>query len=441
MFDFISEKFNKSLEKLGKHKTLKPDDVNQLLKDIRTGLLEADVNIKVVREFIDKLRSDILSKDLYKNSGAQYQIKKLIHEELFNILNQKRHDLNLSNFPLNIMFVGLQGTGKTTSVAKLANYLKSKYPTKKILLVACDIYRPAAIDQLKTLGESLNIEVLEKGTKVNPVDLAKEAYHKSHYEGYDIVIYDTAGRLHTNKELMDELHQIKKIVKPAETIMTIDALSGQDIINVAQTFHDAIELSSFFITKLDGNAKGGAAISISYLMKLPIKLAGTGEKVGDIEVFNPHRIVNRILGLGDIETLTEKIEEAIDLDKQKKDAKKFIDGKFDFEDLLDQLKQMKKLGKLKNIMKYMPNMGQLGNVDFDEAEKKLKLFETLISSMTKEERKNPKLLKEPSRKQRVIKGSGKTAQDFNKLMNQFEQAKTLMKQFKNMPNNPLNQLK
>uniref|UniRef100_A0A2C9KCG3 SRP54-type proteins GTP-binding domain-containing protein n=1 Tax=Biomphalaria glabrata TaxID=6526 RepID=A0A2C9KCG3_BIOGL len=305
------------------------------------------------------------------------------------------------------MFVGLQGTGKTTSVAKLANYLKSKYPTKKILLVACDIYRPAAIDQLKTLGESLNIEVLEKGTKVNPVDLAKEAYHKSHYEGYDIVIYDTAGRLHTNKELMDELHQIKKIVKPAETIMTIDALSGQDIINVAQTFHDAIELSSFFITKLDGNAKGGAAISISYLMKLPIKLAGTGEKVGDIEVFNPHRIVNRILGLGDIETLTEKIEEAIDLDKQKKDAKKFIDG----------------------------------NVDFDEAEKKLKLFETLISSMTKEERKNPKLLKEPSRKQRVIKGSGKTAQDFNKLMNQFEQAKTLMKQFKNMPNNPLNQLK
>lgn len=428
MFDFIGSRMQKAISKATKKTQLKEEDILEITRDIRLALLEADVNLKIVKEFISSVKEKALNEELTKQLNPGQQMVKIVKEELVRILGTNVKELKINKKPYVIMMTGLQGGGKTTSVAKLAYYFRKKHNLEKILLVAADIYRPAAIQQLVSLAKQINIDYFEKGI-TNVFEIVQEAMNKAHKEKYDLVIIDTAGRLSIDEKLMDELVEVKKISKPNEIFFVADALSGQDIINVATTFNEKLNLTGSIITKLDSDARGGAALSIRYLLNIPIVFIGTGEKISNLDLFYPERMADRILGMGDVLSLIEKAEEVIDEKKSKKMIKKMIQGNFDLDDLLDNLRQVKKLGSIKKIMNFLPGNFKIDQEQADKADEKLKLFEILISSMTIEERKDPKLLKNSSRKNRIIKGSGRSVKEYNMLVNEFELMRKRLKDF------------
>lgn len=430
MFDFIGARMQKAINKASKKTQLKEEDILEITRDIRMALLEADVNLKVVKEFISNVKNKVVGQDLMNQLNPGQQVVKIVKEELVSILGNNVKEINISvKKPFVIMMTGLQGGGKTTTCAKLAHYFKTKKKVEKILLIAADVYRPAAINQLVSLAKQINIDYFEKGSSQDVDSIVSEGLKKAKDENYEIVIIDTAGRLSIDEKLMNELVRVKEISKPNEILFVADALSGQDIINVATTFNEKLKLSGTIITKLDSDARGGAALSIRYLLSIPIVFIGTGEKISNLDLFYPDRMADRILGMGDVLSLIEKAEEVIDEKKSKKMINKMIQGNFDLDDLLDNLRQVKKLGSFQKILKFLPGNLKIDSDKATKAEEKIKLFEIIISSMTKEERKDPKLLKNSSRKNRILKGCGRSVQEYNTLINEFESMKKRMKEF------------
>lgn len=426
MLDFLGKRLQKSLGETNKKTTLKEEDILKVTRDIKMSLLEADVNLKVVKDFIGNIKEKIVGQDLMSQLNPGQQMVKIVKEELINILGKTTKEIKINSKPYVIMMTGLQGGGKTTTAAKLANYFRVKKQAEKILLVAADIYRPAAVEQLVTLAKSINIDCFEMGVKTPVETIINNALNKAKEEKYDLVIIDTAGRLSIDELLMEELVLVKKITKPNQIIFVADALSGQDIINVATTFNQYLELTGSIITKLDSDARGGAALSIRYLLNIPILFIGTGEKVSNLDLFHPERMAERILGMGDVLTLIEKAESVIDEKASKKMMNKIMKGEFDLDDLLENLKQVRKLGKLSKIIKMLPGTAKIDEDKIQKAEGKIKLFEILICSMTNAERKDPRLLKNASRKKRIIQGSGRTVQEYNNLVTEFDSMKKRM---------------
>ena len=422
---FISNIVAKHMSKKLNDMYIKEEDITELLKQIRITLLEADVNLLVVKDFIKNIRQKSVDQMVPQGMDPQQFILTIIKEELTKILGSQNVPLNYDRKPLKIMLVGLQGSGKTTTAGKIATYCKTKQ-NKKPLLVALDVYRPAAIDQLETLAKESNVDFFQKGTQ-NPVITAKEAMSLAAENNNDVIIFDTAGRLQTNKELMDELVNIRNAIHPDEILLVVDAMSGQDMINVAQQFNDTLNLSGFIITKLDSDARAGVALSLIHLLNVPVKLTGNGEKLGSLDIFYPERMADRIIGLGDIMTLAEKASDVIDEAQTKKSLTKMFSGKMDLEDLMLQMQQIKKLGSLGSIAKMIPAAQNLADSDLESAEERIRIWTILMNSMTLKERKNPILFKkQPSRKERVIKGSGRKPDEFNKLINQWEKFRKQM---------------
>ena len=386
------------------------------------------VQYKVVKEFTNNVKEKALGEEVNKSLNPGELFVKIVKDELTELLGGENTPLNISGNPATLMLVGLQGSGKTTTIGKLANYLR-KNNKKKPLLVACDVYRPAAIDQLKQIGKELNIEVYSEG-KGNPVEISKNAIKYAKDNGYDYVLIDTAGRLQIDESLMDELDNIQKDVNPDETILVIDSMMGQDAINVINGFNDKIKLSGVILTKLDGDTRGGVALSVKHLTNLPIKFIGVSEKMDGLTPFYPERMASRILGMGDILSIVEQVQSEIDEKEAEKTAKKMMKGNFDLEDFLNQLNQIKKLGPLENLLKLLPGAKKMGlnNVNIDP--KIMKRTEAIVLSMTLEERRDPSILK-ASRKKRIADGSGTTVTDVNKLLNQFEEMKKMMKMMGN----------
>ena len=422
---FISNIVAKHMSKKLNDMYIKEEDITELLKQIRITLLEADVNLLVVKDFIKNIRQKSVDQMVPQGMNPQQFILTIIKEELTKILGSQNVPLNYDRKPLKIMLVGLQGSGKTTTAGKIATYCKTKQ-NKKPLLVALDVYRPAAIDQLETLAKESNVDFFQKGTQ-NPVITAKEAMSLAAENNNDVIIFDTAGRLQTNKELMDELVNIRNAIHPDEILLVVDAMSGQDMINVAQQFNDTLNLSGFIITKLDSDARAGVALSLIHLLNVPVKLTGNGEKLGSLDIFYPERMADRIIGLGDIMTLAEKASDVIDEAQTKKSLTKMFSGKMDLEDLMLQMQQIKKMGSLGSIAKMIPAAQNLADSDLESAEERIRIWTILMNSMTIKERKNPILFKkQPSRKERVIKGSGRKPDEFNKLINQWEKFRKQM---------------
>lgn len=423
MTSFLEKRLQKSLAKMSKKTQLREEDILEVIREVKMSLLEADVNLKVVKEFISNVKTKALEEGqvIGKLNSSQTMVK-IFHQELVSILGGQTQEINITKKPYVIMMCGLQGSGKTTATAKLAYYLRKKKFIEKPLVVAADIYRPAAVDQLVTLAKSIQVDYFEKGTTYPVKDIVTEALEYARENKNDLIIIDTAGRLSIDEQLMNELVEVKKLTNPSEILFVADALSGQDIINVASTFNDNLKLSGSIITKLDSDARGGAALSLRQVLNLPIKFIGTGEKVSNLDLFHPDRMADRILGMGDVLSLIEKVEDTIDTNKAANMIERMFKGNFNLNDLLDQITEIKKLGKFSKILKMMP--GQLSNKikeeDLDNAEQKLETYKILMSSMTQKERNNPKLLKNASRKERILKGSGRSAQEYNKLLSDFE---------------------
>lgn len=428
MFESLGERLQNAVDKIRGYGKITEDNISEVVREIRLALLEADVNYKVVKEFINNVKEKALGEEVKKSLKPGEVFVKILKDELVELLGGDKQDLNLNGNPAILMLVGLQGTGKTTMIGKLGLMLRKKQH-KKPLLVACDVYRPAAIDQLKQIGKQLNIEVYSEG-KGNPVEISTNAIKYAKENNFDYVLIDTAGRLHIDDELMDELKNINEQISPQEILLVVDSMTGQDAINVIEGFNNSLPLTGAILTKLDGDTRGGAALSIRHLTNVPIKFIGVSEKMDGIEEFYPDRMATRILGMGDIMTMIEKAEEVIDQDEAIKTAKKMQKGDFDLEDFLSQLKQIKKLGPLENLLKLIPGASKLGlnNVKVDP--KDMAHIEAIILSMTPQERKHPEILK-ASRKIRIAKGSGRTVEEVNRLLKQFEQMKLMMKQFKN----------
>ena len=428
MFETLSDRLEKAIKNIKGHGKITEDNIDPMLREVRLALLEADVNYQVVREFTSKVKEKALGEEVKKSLTPGEMFVGIIRDELESLLGGEAAPLNISGNPASLMLVGLQGSGKTTTIGKLANFLRKKY-SKKPLLVACDVYRPAAIDQLKQIGKELNIEVYEEG-KGNPIEISKNAIKYAKENNYDYVLIDTAGRLHIDEELMNELKEIKKEINPEETLLVIDAMMGQDAINVITGFNDNIELTGVILTKLDGDTRGGVALSVRHLTNVPIKFIGTSEKLDGLDAFYPDRMASRIIGMGDVLSIVDKANEVIDEEEAEKSLKKMRSGKYDLEDFLSQMKQIKKLGSLESIIKMLPGAKKMGlnNINIDP--KDLAHVEAIILSMTKEERRDPSIMK-ASRKQRVAKGSGRSVQEVNRLINQFEQSKDMMKKIAN----------
>ena len=425
-FESLSEKFQRIFKKIRGQSRLTEANMDEMLKEVRIALLEADVNFKVVKEFINKVKEKALGEEVYLKLNPSQMVVKIVHDELEELLGSEDSELHYQkNKPTVIMLVGLQGTGKTTSAGKLAFLMKKKLG-KKVLLAACDVYRPAAIDQLKQVGSQVGVEVFSLGTNVSPIEIAYQAKQKAFNEHYDVLIIDTAGRLSIDEPLMKELNDITNKVEPDETLLLVDAMSGQDAINVANTFNSKLKLTGIIMSKLDGDARGGSSLSIKYLTGVPIKFAGVGEKLSDLDIFHPNRMADRILGMGDIMTLVEKAQEEIDEKEAKKDAQKLMSGEFTLDDLVAQMKKVQKLGSLGGLMKLIPGMPTLTEEQKRVAEKEMKNLEVIVSSMTLEERRHPEILKN-SRKVRIAKGSGKTNADINRVIKKYEQTKEMMK--------------
>lgn len=428
-FEALSDKFSKIIKKIKGQSKLTEQNMDDILKEIRLALLEADVNYKVVKTFIANIKEKCLGLDVYDKLNPSEMVVKIVKEELTTLLGSGKSEIIYQkNRPTVIMLVGLQGSGKTTTAGKLAYLMKNKLK-KKVLLVACDVYRLAAIDQLKELGASIDVRVFEKGNKENPVDIAKEANEIATKEFYDVMIIDTAGRLSIDEKLMNELKEINEAITIDEKLLVVDALSGQEALNVASSFNEKVGLSGVIMTKLDGDSRGGAALSICQSTSLAIKFTGVGEKVSDLDIFYPERMAERILGMGDILTLVDKVSENIDEKEAKKSVNKMIEGQFTLDDMLSQMKQIQKLGSMKGLLKLIPGMPKITDEQQDMLEKEMKNFEVIINSMTLEERQNPSILKN-SRKVRIAKGSGKTNADINKVIKKYEQMQQMMKQMK-----------
>jgi len=428
MFESLTEKLENAINKIKGYGTIAEDNISDAMREVRLALLEADVNYKVVKEFTNKVKEKALGEEVKKSLKPGDVFLKILKDELLELLGDGNSSLDLSSNPSIIMLVGLQGSGKTTTIGKLANLLRKK-KGKKPLLIAADVYRPAAIDQLKQLGRELNIEVYEEGQN-DAVKIAENGVNYAKEKGYDLVLIDTAGRLHVDEKLMDELKSINEKVNPSEIILVIDAMIGQDAINVINGFNDKLPLTGTILTKMDGDTKGGVALSARHLTGVPIKFIGTSEKLDGLTEFEPERMVSRILGNGDIMSIIEKAESVIDEKEAMTTAKKMQSGKMDLEDFLSQLRQIKKLGPLENLLKLLPGARKMGlnNISIDP--KQFARLEAIISSMTIKERKNPDIIKS-SRKQRIANGSGTSVQEVNKLLNQFDQMKKMMKMMKN----------
>lgn len=428
MFESLGERLQNALHKIKGYGKITEDNISDMMREIRLALLEADVNYKVVKEFTNSVREKALGEEVATSIRPGDLFVKIVKDELTELLGGESEDLNVKGDPAILMLVGLQGSGKTTTIAKLSNFLRKKYH-KNPLLVACDVYRPAAIDQLKQLGKQLGIEVYDEG-KSDPVEIARHAVEYAKDNHYDYVLIDTAGRLHIDEELMNELDQIQKKVAPDETLLVIDAMMGQDAINVITGFHNQLPLTGVILTKLDGDTRGGVALSVRHLTHVPIKFIGTSEKLDGLDSFDPERMAGRILGMGDIVSLVEKATEAIDEKEAEKTAKRMQQGKFDLEDFLSAMKQMKKLGPLENLLKLIPGAQKMGlnNVKVDP--KQLSRIEAIVLSMTPKERRNPDIIK-ASRKSRIASGSGTSVQEVNRLLQQFDQMKKMMKQMSN----------
>lgn len=428
MFETLSDRLEKAIKNIKGHGKITEDNIDPMLREVRLALLEADVNYKVVKEFTSKVKEKALGEEVKKSLSPGEMFVGIIRDELEELLGGEAAPLNTTGNPATLMLVGLQGSGKTTTIGKLANFLRKKH-SKKPLLVACDVYRPAAIDQLKQIGKELNIEVYEEG-KNDPTQISKNAYNYAKENGYDYVLIDTAGRLHIDEALMDELKNIKKEINPDEVLLVIDAMMGQDAINVITGFNDNLDLTGVILTKLDGDTRGGVALSVRHLTNVPIKFVGVSEKLDGLEAFYPDRMASRIIGMGDILSIVDKANEVIDEKEAEKSLKKMQSGKYDLEDFLTQMKQIKKLGSLESILKMLPGAKKMGlnNINIDP--KDMAHIEAIILSMTKKERRNPDIIK-ASRKQRIAKGSGRPVMEVNRLLTQFEQSKKMMKQITN----------
>ena len=428
MFETLGERLQNAIHKIKGYGKITEDNISEMMREIRLALLEADVNYTVVKEFTNSVKEKALGEEVASSINPGDLFVKIVKDELTLLLGGEAAPLNMQGNPAILMLVGLQGSGKTTTIGKLANFLRKKH-AKKPLLVACDVYRPAAIDQLITLGKQLNIEVYEEGKK-DPVSIAKNAINYAKENKFDYVLIDTAGRLHIDEELMKELQNITEEVKPQETLLVIDSMMGQDAINVITGFNDQLNLTGVILTKLDGDTRGGVALSVRHLTNVPIKFIGVSEKLDGLDSFDPERMAGRILGMGDIISLVEKATESIDEKEAEKTAKRMQEGKFDLEDFLSTMKQMKKLGPLENLLKLVPGASKMGlnNIKIDP--KQMAHIEAIVLSMTPKERRNPDIIK-ASRKTRIAQGSGTSVQEVNKLLTQFEQMKKMMKQMSN----------
>ncbi|MBP0955288.1 MAG: signal recognition particle protein [Oscillospiraceae bacterium] len=425
-FEGLSDKLAAVFKKLRGRGILSEADVKEAMREVRLALLEADVSYKVVKDFVDKVTVRAVGADVLSSLTPAQQVIKIVNEELVELMGSENSRIEFPNRPpCIIMMVGLQGSGKTTHAAKLAKYFKDQ--GKRPLLAACDVYRPAAINQLQVVGEKAGVKVFEMG-QINPVVIAREAVKHAAEHGNDVVILDTAGRLHIDEELMDELKNIKAETNPHEIILVVDAMTGQDAVNVAKAFDEALGITGVLMSKLDSDTRGGAALSVLAVTGKPVKFVGTGEKLDDLELFHPKRMASRILGMGDVLTLIERAESSIDESEIQKLTNKLADNQgFDLTDLLDQMKQIKKMGSIKQLASMLPGVGdKIRDVDIDDNQ--INRIEALITSMTPEERARPEIIN-PSRKKRIAAGSGNSVSDVNRLLKQFEQMQKMFKQF------------
>lgn len=433
-FESLASKLQETLKKLRGKGKLTETDIKGAMREVKLALLEADVNYKVVKDFVKSVSEKCSGAEVLNSLTPGQQVIKIVNDELTSLMGGNESAIAYSSSGITvIMLVGLQGAGKTTMCGKLALQLRKK--NKKPLLVACDIYRPAAIKQLQVVGKQIDVPVFAMGDKVNPVDISKAAVEYARNNGQNVVIIDTAGRLHIDEELMNELKDVKASVNPSEVLLVVDSMTGQDAVNVAESFNSQLDITGVILTKLDGDTRGGAALSIKAITGKSIKFAGVGEKMSDLEVFYPDRMASRILGMGDVLSLIEKAQQNIDQEEAKKLGDRMMSQEFNFEDFLASMQQMKNLGPLNKILEMIPgaNTKELKNLDVEQSEKDLKRIEAIINSMTLKERRNPNLISSnPSRKKRIAAGSGTTIQEINKLMKEFESMKKMMKQMKGM---------
>ena len=428
MFENLTDKFDRAFKVLKGQGQITEINVAESLKEVRRALLDADVNFKTAKSFTNSIKEKALGRDVLTSVSPGQLMIKICHEELIRLMGGNEVALDLKANPSVVLMSGLQGSGKTTFTGKLGNYLKSK-KNKKVLLVACDVYRPAAIDQLHVLGEQLDIEVYSNKEEKKPVEIAKAAIQKAKAEAFNVVIVDTAGRLAVDEVMMNEIELLKNSINPAETLFVVDSMTGQDAVNTAKTFNERINFDGVVLTKLDGDTRGGAALSIKEIVNKPIKFVGVGEKMDALDVFYPSRMADRILGMGDVVSLVEKAQEQFDEKEAKKLQRKILKNQFDFNDFLTQLEQIKKMGNVKDLMGMIPGMGKAMK-DTDIPEDAFKGIEAMIHSMTPKERSNPGLLNS-SRRSRIAKGSGTTVQDVNKLIKQFDEMRKMMKMMSN----------
>ena len=435
-FENLTSRFQMALRRITGKAKLNINDIDQMMREVRLSLLEADVNYKVVKEFTEEVKAQAYGEKILKGLNPGQQVVKIVNDELTKLMGEKAEEISFTESGITvILMVGLQGAGKTTTAGKLANFLKNKND-KNPLLVAADIYRPAAIEQLQTVGSQLGIPVFEMGT-TKPETIVEKALIYAKENAYDLVIIDTAGRLHIDNDMMNEIKNIETITKPNEVLLTVDAMTGQDAVNVAKTFNEALNITGCILTKLDGDTRGGAALSIRKITNVPIKFSGTGEKLTEIEVFHPERMASRILGMGDIMSLVEKATAEIDEDEAMNMMEKMMSGKFNYNDMLKQMKMVKRMGKFSGLLKMIPGMSSMANVDQVD-DKQLIYIEAIINSMTKDERKKPELLeRSSSRRNRVARGSGRSTTEVNRLISTLEKQKKMMSRLGNMDPNQM----
>ena len=434
-FDSLSDRLNKALRNVAGKGTLTDNNMEDMLKEVRLALLEADVNYRIVKEFLDEIRTKSRGEEVLQSVEPGQQLVKIVHDQIIELLGTEEAGLNFVEDGITkIMLVGLQGTGKTTSVAKIARICKEKF-NKKVLLIAAAVIRPAAIDQLQTLGKEIDTEVFTLGVETPAVETVRQGMEYAEKNGFDTVFIDTAGRLHIDEALMNELKDINELVHPNDILLTVDAMTGQDIVNVAQAFKDALPLTGLVVTKFDGDSRGGGVLSVKKITGVPIKFVGEGEKIEDMDIFHPDRMADRILGMGDVVTLVEKAQEKLDLEEANKMAERMLAGQFTMDDMLKQFEQIQKLGPLGGIMKMIPGMNQYaGMLDEAKASDSMRHMKAIIQSMTMEERAHPEKMR-GTMKKRVARGSGRSVDEVNKLINQFGKMKKLMDSMGNMQRN------
>ena len=434
-FDSLSERLNKTMRNIAGKGRLTDANMEDMLKEVRLALLEADVNYRIVKQFLDDIREKARGEEVLSSVEPGEMLVKIVHDEIIELLGTEQAELNFKeNGITTVMMVGLQGTGKTTSTAKIARIAVNKY-NKAPMMIAADVIRPAAIDQLKTLGEEISVEVFSLGPEVAALETVRQGMKYAQEKGYDMVFIDTAGRLHIDEELMQELTDINNLVHADDILLTVDAMTGQDIVNVAREFSNRLPLTGLVVTKFDGDSRGGGVLSVRRITNVPIKFVGEGEKIEDMDAFYPERMADRILGMGDVVTLVEKAQEKMDMELAERAAKRMMEGKFDLNDMLSQLEQFQKLGPLSGILKMLPGFSQYSDlINEGEANDSMKKTKAIIQSMTKYERENPQKIRS-TMKRRIAKGSGTTVNDVNKLLNQFEKTRKAMNMISGMQRN------